>query len=201
MTEVEKKALKDKIITGLFYNNEFIEKIHGICKRNKIWKSTRIPEDVVNETFFHLANYDTDRLIEAYNDSPKRVFALGITIAVRKGVYKVEGHPKHSIATYILHQSNLQQEESINPTDNFENDNAYTKHSVDKDSLTDTPEALEADLWSTIREGLDAEENLVLDYHLNLKKRGKLCLEQKLSRNRLLEKMKSILEYHKIKRV
>lgn len=176
-TESEKKILKDRIITQLYNSGIIQQKVDGICFRNHIHKDTRISEDIVQETFFHLSKKTSEEIISMYYDDGrkpdgclKRLIGLSTVIAVHKGVSSNKSdpnYPKHSLAKYILFGSNFQQLSSLSPTEHTDDDD---KHQGLVLRSHDDEEDGSAQLWAFVRERLTAGERDTLQYHLDLKK-------------------------------
>jgi hypothetical protein len=194
---------KDQIITELFKSGKIHEKVSGICFRNGIKKDTKIEEDIVSETFFHLSKKKETDLQEMYEDNPDRIVGLAVRIAIRKGVLthsQYPSYPKHSLAKFILFTSNLNQTSSLSPSETIEDD-----YGVLNDSqiiLTDTSheEDPEVELWKLIRGNLTEEENDFLDKLLNQKKgRGRYKMEILEKMIALKERIKQIVTENNIK--
>ncbi len=195
LSEEQKKREKNRIITELYNSGEIQKKIEGMCYRNHIKPDTYIHEDCVSETFYWLSRYDTDKLIEAYNDNKSRVIGLATRIAVLKCFSKT-GYPKHSIAHWILYSSNLQSLNFYDTTENHNDEDGSLSFLVltDKEDTNATDE-----LFKIIRSKLTEEQNNDLEYFLNLpKKRGQLKKEIKLRYKDLLTRIEEIILEQKI---
>ncbi len=201
-TDQEKQKLKDKIITDLYNSNEIQRKCNGICARNFIHKDTFIAEDIVQETFLHLSKKSADFIIELYEDNPKRLIGLCVTIACLKGVVQNRGYPKHSLAPWILFASNFQQLSHLNPTETHSSDDTnQDKHQIVLSDSSTEPDNY-AEMWELIRTELTEEEKVTLEYFLNLKKKaGRLKTHLKQQYNFLLQRIEEILQNHKIRTI
>lgn len=180
-TSENKQIYKDRIITALYNSGVVHDKVKGICYRNFINTDTYIHEDILQETFYWLSKKPPDELIEMYEDNPKRLIGLSVRIAVLKGVAsnsRDKDYPKHSLAKYILHASNLQQRENLSPTDDYNEEDGFSQFIFDPDSLPNNFQ----EMWDTIKSELSAEERQFLDEYLNTEKRqgrhGKEIREQ-----------------------
>ncbi|MFL5808628.1 MAG: hypothetical protein ACJ749_03850 [Flavisolibacter sp.] len=211
MTPEEKEALKTKIITDLFHNQELRQKIDGICRRNNINHDSYIHEDVLSETFYYLSRYNTDKMVEAYQADPKRLFGLAIDIAIKKGVAKHSKnpeYPKHSVATNLLFASNFGTACNVSSTEWFE-DFAVEKFFkivtlVDEDSENaDYLHGPELSMWEIIEKELDIEEIIFLQDMMRPKgrKMGRYKLEFKAQRDALFEKIRKLFPDIKYKRM
>jgi hypothetical protein len=187
---------KDQIITELFNSGKIHEKVNSICFRNGIKRDTKIEEDIVSETFYHLSRKDEAFLQELYQDNPDRIVGLAVRIAIRKGVLthsQYPSYPKHSLAKFILFTSNLNQHHSISTTDTEDDEGAYNEFTtilVDE-SYKEDPEV---ELWKLIRENLTEDENIFLEFLLNQKKgRGRYKFKTLEKINALKERIKMII--------
>lgn len=195
-TEAEKKQLKDRIITELYNSGAVQKKCAGFLFRNSIKQDTQIGEDSVQETFYWLSRYPTDKLIEAYEDNPNRVLALCVTILRFKCFSRAtSGYPRHSLAWWILNFSNLNSLSYYDSTEEGEESKDNNRHFV----LADQPDAAN-ELWETVRGELTATENQDLDMFLNLeKKRGQLKKDMKERYNNLLKRIEDIITENGLK--
>jgi len=152
--------LKQDIVTQIWQDAELKIKIDGMCFRNNISKNTLIYEDILNEIVLQLMKYDTERLIISYCDDYSRIFALAITIATRSGFGKLnkDCHPNSSVAKKILFQSNLTKTSYLSTTE---------EKIIDGEKEFDLPSIINDDLWNYIRNGLDDEEIMFLDFLLD----------------------------------
>lgn len=166
MTEQEKQELKNKAITDLFNSGELQKKITYICNQHRIPPYSQIHDDILQVVMENLCKYNTDKFIQAYKENPKRILALSVTLALRKGVYKDTRTSKywsHSIAQQILHQSTLNTLEHISST--IEDDtNEYNLPQISINDIYEEPE--EHQMWDCIEQQLTVEENELLQQHL-----------------------------------
>ena len=154
-------GFKQEIVSKIYLDEEFRVKLRGMLFRNNIPQMAQIEDDVLAEVCYQLMKYDTIKLIDAYCDDYKRVFALSITIATRVGFGKMNAdiHPNASVAKQILFSSN------INKTEHF----CTTTETIVKDGETirqlyqDIPE----NIWVLIRSKLNSDELVFLDFLLD----------------------------------
>lgn len=169
---------KQKIVEEIYNDAELKVKIDGMCYRNNISKNTFIAEDVLAEVVIQLMKYDTIKLIEAYCDSYRRVFALAVTIATRSGFAKMNTfiHPNASVAKSILFGSNLNKTSYLCNT---------TEKIIDKENQYDLPIINDDKLWIEIRSHLTQEEEDFLDFILEkvMNKKYKQAYSRDLRQN------------------
>lgn len=197
MSTEEKEKIKTDAITELFNSKNLHEKVNTICYKHRIPLDCDIQSDILQVAFEHLWKYDTDKFIEAYQDNPNRILGLGVTLALRKGVYLDKRTSKswsHSIAQQIIHQSTLNTLQHISSTNDKEDDYNLPQYQIDNNVLEE--ERYEENMWIYIRENIDEYENMILDIILNpepIKLKGKL----KKDYVKLLPKLKSIIIEYK----
>lgn len=177
---------KNKILTELYNNGELQKKLIGIMIRHKIPNNAEIQNDIIQTTFLHLSEYDTDKMIEAYTQNPKRILALGVTIMLRKCILKDNryNNPKHSLTEYILYGSSLKSyNPTITPTDEFDE---YLVLSTDTEFEDIDEETDYFELWEYITSKLNKEEKVLLN---NLLLKNKVAIKEKKSLNKKIREL------------
>jgi hypothetical protein len=131
---VNYKAQKDKILTDFFNSGALKIKIDGYYKgKLSIPRQTKIAEEIYLETLYHLANYNDERLVKAFEENPKSIEAISVTILKRQMMHKapkkVESDnnrayvkpvsPNNSFGTKLLFGSNYFGLNYISPTDTY----------------------------------------------------------------------------------
>jgi len=112
---------KNEILTELFNSNQLQTKLVGIMERHFL--PIELKDDIIQTTFENLCKYDETKLLDAYNDNPKRILALGVTVMLRKCILKDNrySNPNHSLSTSMMYASSLNTNNiQINPTDSFD---------------------------------------------------------------------------------
>lgn len=182
MNQQEMFELKNKIITELYTSNKLQEKLVGIMHRHHIPTNAQIEDDIIQFTFQQLLEYNTEKMIEAYQDNPNRVLALGVTIMLRKCILKDKRYnsPKHSLTEYLLFGSSLRG--SNISFDNEPNSKELYDHE-------DIPE----------NEKLDYKEMWDYFYDL-LTNKEKILIKKLLKKEKVPNKQKKLL-YIKIKMI
>lgn len=169
--ETVKLDIRNKIITELFNSKQLQERIPGMCHKNYIKYSSRIHEDVLQESFLQLSKYNIDDLFLAYCDNPDRVLGMAINITKRAGFGKMKHNisPNQSVAKQILYSSNLNSDCYI------ETKHGHLMMNVTKGDdivlpfvLSDIPDHLSNDLsiWEIIKPELTKDERDFLHYLL-----------------------------------
>lgn len=191
----EKENYKNKILTELFKSGKIHKNVELILFKNKIHQDTKIADDLVQETFYHLSKFNTDTLIEMYEDNPKRLLGLGVTIAIRKGVLKnplYPDYPKQSLCKFILFTSSLSKFNfSISDYNNEDNEILIIPN--------DESSKAENELWKYVHKNLNDEENKLIEMLLVKKnKSGTIKKQVKMDRENLYLKVKNIIRNYKI---
>lgn len=193
---------KQDIVAQIYLDEEFKSKLKGMVYRNGINSESNIEQDVLSEVVYQLMKYDNIKLIDAYCDNYKRVFALAVTIATRAGFGKLnaEIHPNASVAKQILFGSNINKSEYFcNTTETIVKDGETIRHLFNEEK---------SGLWEIIRDNLNDEENKFLDFILdnvlnkkysqsydrNLRKSHYTFNEYKILRLSLQNRIKDILK-------
>lgn len=216
MTKTQKIKIRNNALTDLFNSTELREKIKSLMFKFFIPLHADLESDILQVVFENLIKYDLDKFIEAYLDNPKRILALALSLAKRKGCYKDLRYGKGynaSIAQQILHTSTLNTLQHISPTicgndkdeifsntyDHFniilKNDDQgyYTlEEQIESDHIKDENEAFHINMWRNIRQNLTQQENKTLQLILDprhVKIKGKL----KKDYLQLLERIKTII--------
>ncbi|MES2265576.1 MAG: hypothetical protein V4520_02370 [Bacteroidota bacterium] len=133
---------KDQILTD-FYNSGILKiKIDGYYKgKLSIPRQTNIGEEIYLETLYQLANYNAEKLVKAYDENPKSIEAISVTILKRQLMHKAPKQPdsgstrayvkpispNNSFGTKLLFGSNYFGLNYISPTDSYnENTEDFT---------------------------------------------------------------------------
>ncbi|MGY4540069.1 hypothetical protein ACVW0P_004511 [Mucilaginibacter sp. UYNi724] len=125
---------KDTILTD-FYNSGVLKiKIDGYYKgKLSIPRQTKIAEEIYLETLYHLANYNAEKLVNAYDENPKSIEMISVKILKRQMMHKApkkavesdsRGYvkpisPNNSFGTKLLFGSNYFGLNYISPTDTY----------------------------------------------------------------------------------
>lgn len=157
-----KLSIRDNIVSELWNSNLIQKVIPVMCKRTGISKSTKIHEDVLQESFLQLSRYNIDDMFLAYCHDPTRIIGLATTITQRTGFGKLDDHisPNQSVAKQILFASSLNQQwdksygESGDYLFNNKIDLSYTPPFLDD----------EIKVWDIIKSELDEEDKEFLDF-------------------------------------
>jgi len=194
-----KNNLKSNIITWLYNSGEIQHKIKGMCYRNNIPIDSKIGEDVIQESFIQLYNYNIDDLFLAYCNSPSRIVAIMTTITSRTGFRKMNDNvsPNQSVAKKILYGSNFQ---------------GNGEHLGNQ--LVELPVYLDddLDLWDVIKSKLSFEDNEFLEFVLtkvysknvpsfgrDLKKKSNISLNEFKIKLRILQNRIRIIVDEEVK--
>ena len=187
LTGHTKQKQKELILTELYNSGQLQQKLEGILERHRIPKEADIQSDIIQTTFEHLTKYNTEKMLEAYYDNPKRILGLGVRILIKKNILqdnRTPGGYKHSTAPNILHLSNLasfrlnektDEEDYLLTTNYYLNHTDYTEQEETYNSLpaigcfeTDDEEERNIEMWEFIRNELTPLEEETLDYALIL---------------------------------
>jgi hypothetical protein len=178
---------KNEILTELFNSGQLQEKLVGVMQRHYLPINADLQNDIIQTTFEHLCLYDTDKMIEAYQDNPKRILALGVTIMLRKCILKDKryGNVNHSLTTFLLYTSSFNtQNTSITPTDTFDTE-LFTLPDI-QDEQEDGVDYLQ--MFEYLKLNLTKTENKTL---LKIMQKEKV---DKTIKKELLNKIKTILK-------
>jgi hypothetical protein len=177
---------KDKILTELFNSNQLQDKLPGIMARHHIPMKAGIEDDIIQTTFENLCMYDTDKMIEAYNNNPKRILALGVTIMLRKCILKDKRYNNinHSLTTFMLYTSSFNTANTtINHTDTFDTELFTLPNKID-----DEEEGVDYfEMFEYVKLNLNKTEIKLLNKIIKKEKVDKTIKKE------LLNKIKSIL--------
>ena len=163
--------IRNYILTTLYNEGQIQEKIKGMCWRNHIPTSTKIEEDILQNTFLEMSKVNIDELFLSFCDNPNRVLALSVTIAKLGGFSNLNddySHPNKSLAKKILFASNLRKSIHISTTEDIIMwvDDARLKNNIIFPQQQ--PEAyLDEPLFQKIRQHLNQDELEFLDFMLN----------------------------------
>lgn len=198
------EQIKAQAITELFTNHkqELMEKIDGICIRHRIPLNASIQDDILQVVFENICKYNTSKLVEAYQDNPRRLFGLAVTLAVRKGVLldkRTASGFNHTIAQRIMHQSVLTTLDHIDvtadDTEDFNLPQMYIDDSPDLYELEHEQQS-SACMWQYVRQRLSEDEEVLLNLLLQPDK-PKLKGKQKKAATNLMKQLKTIITYYK----
>jgi hypothetical protein len=179
---------KEQIITELYKSGQLQEKLVGIMYRHKIPMNADLQNDIIQTTFLNLTEYDTNKLIEAYENNPKRILALAVTIMLRKCILKDKryGNNKHSLLTSLLYSSSLNTNNiPITPTDDYD-ENFYMHSVIQEEEEMEMTDYYE--LWEYLKTKLNKEDKLLINKLFN---KQKILLKDKKI---LYKKIKNIIE-------
>jgi hypothetical protein len=196
--------LRSDIVVIIHQDEELRTKINGMMNRNFIGLGTKIQEDVIQEIAYQLMKYPARKLVEAYCDNYRRVFALAVKIATRAGFGKMSKdiHQNASVAKQIVYKSNLTGRSHLSATDD---------EVLIDDKVYKLPTTEENDLWEYVRSKLTPEECLFMDflfdnvlnskygesYPMKLRKNAYTLNEYKIMRLSLQHKIERIIKERK----
>lgn len=198
MTEKKKLQIKTKAITELFNSKELHNKLPFIFDKHRLPTGANIQDDVIQVTFENLWKYDTDKFIEAYQNNPKRILALAVTICLRKCIYKdnrTKAFWNHSIAQQIVNQSTLNTLQHIDSCNEESRDN-FNLPQTGTDNYNDEDDNYSENMWQFVRNKLSVDEVEILNqcFEFNIKFKG----QKKKDYLNLLPKLKEIIEEFKL---
>lgn len=198
---------KEIILTELYNSGQLQDKVYWALNRHRIPNQAGIQDDIIQEIFLNLSKFNTKELVEIYNDNPKRVLGLAVTIMSRKGLShdkRSQYGYKSSPAAEIMHLSNIGTYTLAN-INNQDEHTTTSNHSIspfekDDDKEFDIPdrndpediEERENEMWSFVRNQLTPMEEETLDYALVLPP-SKMRKQLKKDYYKLLPKLKTLI--------
>ena len=116
------ESRKAEILRDFFNSNNLKSKADAYFKgKHRISRETKIAEEALNQVYYHLSNYNAEKLVTMFDKNPNSLEAVSVVIMKRLFRFKKDNpdNPNNSFLTKLFFGSNYFDLSYVSPTDEY----------------------------------------------------------------------------------